>query len=78
MIGAIDTGKLFELVWAAGLAGIAFCGVFAVAILGVARVTDMRQAGRSAAAALYLGLSVLALVAFAAAVVFGIAMIVQK
>jgi hypothetical protein len=78
MIAAIDTGKLFELVWAAGLAGIAFCAVFAVAILGVTRLTDMRQAGRGTAAALYLGLSVLALVAFAAAVVFGIAVIIQK
>jgi hypothetical protein len=78
MISAIDTGQLFELVWAAGLAGIGFCTVFAFAILGVTRAGERRRERRAAAAWLYLGLAIVALVAFAGAVIWGITVIVHK
>jgi hypothetical protein len=78
VIAAIDTGKLLELVWVAGLAGIGFCGVFAFAILGITRAGELRRERRAAAASLYLGLAIVALVAFVGAVVWGIVVTVSK
>ncbi|MEA2254913.1 MAG: hypothetical protein QOG35_958 [Solirubrobacteraceae bacterium] len=77
-LAAIDWGKLLELVWAGGLAGVAVAIAFAVMILGATRATDSRRADRGAAA---MGFAVLAVVAgllFAGGVVFGISVIVSK
>jgi hypothetical protein len=78
MIAAVDTGKLFELVWAALLAGVAVSVLFAVLIVGATRATDLRKAERPAAAGVLLGVSVAAGLACIAAVAFGISVIVSK
>ena len=58
MIAAIDVGKLFELVWAAALAGIAVGVTFSLVIIGVARAEDCRRNRRSGSATAYAALSV--------------------
>ena len=78
MIAAVDTAKLFELVWAALLAGVAVSVLFAVLIVGATRATDMRKAARPGQAGLLLGMSVLAGLACIAAVAFGLTVIVSK
>ena len=78
MIAAVDTGKLFELVWAALLAGVAVSVLFAVLIVGATRATDQRKADRRGAAGLLLGMSFAAGLACLAAVGFGLAVIVSK
>jgi hypothetical protein len=75
---AIDWGKLVELVWAAGLAGVAVAVVFSLMILGVTRAADLRRADRGGAAASFAILALLAALAFAGGVVFGISVIVSK
>jgi len=75
---AIDWGKLGELVWASAVAGIAVAIVFAALILGATRASDHRRAGQSTIATAYLTLAVLAGLAFAGGVVFGISVIVSK
>jgi hypothetical protein len=75
---AIDWGKLLELVWASALAGIAVAIVFAVLIFGGTRASDHRRARASATAAGHMALAVVAALAFAGGVVFGIAVIVSK
>ncbi|MEN3280267.1 MAG: hypothetical protein V7607_1407 [Solirubrobacteraceae bacterium] len=75
---AIDWGKLLELVWASAVAGIAVAIVFAALILGATRASDHRRTGASTAATAYLTLAVLAALAFAGGVVFGISVIVAK
>lgn len=78
MIAAIDTGQIAELIWVAALAGIGFCGVFAVALLGATRSGEMRRDGRGTAAAAYGALTIVSVLAFCAAVVYGISVIVTK
>ena len=78
MIAAVDTAKLFELVWAALLAGVAVSVLFAVLIVGATRATDLRKAERPAAAGVLLGVSVAAGLACIAAIVFGLSVIVSK
>jgi hypothetical protein len=75
---AIDWGKLLELVWASAVAGIAVAIVFAALILGATRASDYRRTGESTAATAHLTLAVLAALAFAGGVVFGISVIVSK
>ncbi len=77
-LAAIDWGKLFELVWAALLAGAAVAAAFALVILGVTRASDMRRDARGGAATAYLALAAMAGLAFAAGVVFGISVIASK
>jgi Na+/H+-dicarboxylate symporter len=77
-LGAIDWGKLLELVWAAAAAGIAVAIVFATLIVGATRASDERRAGHAGAAAAYTALAALATLGFAAGVAFGIWVIVSK
>jgi SNF family Na+-dependent transporter len=78
MIAAVDTGKLFELVWAAVLAGAALSTLFALLIVGAARSGDMRREQRRGAAGALLGLSVVAGLACLGAIVFGLTIITSK
>jgi hypothetical protein len=78
MLATIDVGKLFELVWAAALAGVAVAVSFSLVIIGFARAEDCRRHRRAGSATAYLALSVLAGVAFLGIVVFGISVITTK
>jgi len=78
MIAAIDVGKLFELVWAAALAGVAVAISFSLVILGAARAENCRRNGRSGSATAYAALSVIAGIVFLGIAVFGISVITAK
>ena len=78
MIAAIDVGKLFELVWAAALAGIAVGVSFSLVIIGVVRAEDCRRNRRSGSATAYAALSVVSAIAFLGIAVFGIVVITAK
>lgn len=78
MIAAIDTGKLFELVWAAALAAVAVAICFSLVIIGAARAEDCRRNRRSGSATAYATLSVLAGLAFLGIAAFGITVITAK
>lgn len=78
MIAAIDTGKLFELVWAAALAGVLVAVCFSLVIVGFARGTECRRNDRSAAATAYGALTIVSLLLFFGIAVFGITVIASK
>ena len=78
MIAAIDVGKLFELVWAAALAGVAVGVCFSLVIIGVVRAEDCRRNRRSGSATAYAALSVVSGIAFLGIAVFGIIVITAK
>jgi hypothetical protein len=78
MIAAIDSGKLFELVWASAIAGVFVAICFSLVIVGVTRVSECRRNDRSLAATAYGLLSVLAVVGFLGSAVFGISVIASK
>ena len=74
----VDTKALLDVVLASLAAGIGVTAVFSTAIFGFARFADMRRDRRPVAAAGFALLSVLALSACAAAVVFGIVVMTTK
>jgi hypothetical protein len=78
MIATIDVSKLFELVWAAALAGVGVAICFSLIIIGAARAEDCRRNRRSGSATAYATLSVVAGIAFFGIVVFGISVIMAK
>ena len=78
MLAAVDTKALLQLVWVAPLAALTVALTFSLVIHGAARSSDARRAGRSAAATAYGALAVLAALAFAAAVLFGVLVITSK
>jgi threonine/homoserine/homoserine lactone efflux protein len=78
MIAAIDAGKLFELVWAAALAGVAVAICFSLVIIGAARAEDCRRNRRSGSATAYAALSLIAGAVFLGIAVFAISVITAK
>ena len=77
-LAAIDFGQLFELVWAAALAGVVVAGSFALGLVGFARAAERRADRQGALATAYGVLGFLGIGLFLAAVVFGISVIVAK
>ena len=78
MLAAVDTGKLFELVWAALLAGVATSALFATLLVAATRATDLRREGRHGAATGAYAVAAVAAVACLAGIAFGITVIVSK
>ena len=78
MLAAIDSGRLIEVVWASVLAGVGITAAYALVVLGSARSLQARRAGQPALAAAYAGLAVLMLCVFAAAVAYGVHVMLTK
>jgi hypothetical protein len=77
-LAAVDTDALLQLVWVAPLSAIIVALTFSLIIHGAARSGDSRRAGRPLAATAYGALAILAALAFAATVVFGVVVITSK
>jgi hypothetical protein len=78
MATIVETKELVETVIASLVAGVGMTAIFSVAIWGGARFVDFNRDGRPVAAAAAAAVSVLALGATLAAVVFGIVVMTSK
>ena len=78
MIAAIDTGALVELMWAAPAAVLAVTISWGLVIRGMTRAFEAQRERRSAAVALHALVAVVGLALFAAAVAFGLVIMVSK
>jgi hypothetical protein len=74
----VDTTALWQTIAAALVAGVGTTLVFSLAILGVARFAEASREGRSLESALFAGLTVLGLLATAAAIAFGVIVMTTK
>jgi hypothetical protein len=78
MLAAIDWDTIGQLLWVAPLGGFGVATSFALLILGVARADEARRERAGVAAAAYSTLALVAGLAFAAVVVFGVQVIATK
>ena len=79
MIGAIvDTADLWEAVWTAAVAGVGVTAAYGAALLGIDRAVEFGRAGRPLEATVYGVVAVLGGGVVAAALVFGIVLMVDK
>ena len=78
MLAAIDIGQLLEVVWVSVLAGVGITTAYSLVVLGSARSLQARRSGQSGAAMAYAGLAVLMFCLFAAAVAYGVHVMLAK
>ena len=78
MLAEIQWDMIGELLWAAPLAALAVSITFSLMIMSSARATDAQRAGAGTVAMLYSVVAIVAGLAFAVVVVFGVAVIVNK
>jgi hypothetical protein len=78
MIAAIDAGQLAEVVWVSLLAGVGITAAYSFVVLGSARSAEARRAGHSGAALGFAALAVVMLCVFAAAVAYGVHIMLSK
>ena len=76
---AADSGTaLWQMLYSSVIASVGVSVVFALAVLGLIRTSEMRRAERSNAAAAYGVLAAVALLAALACVVYGLVLMAQK
>jgi hypothetical protein len=78
MLAAIDSGQILEVVWVSLLAGVGITAAYSLIVLGSARSLQARRSGHAAAAAAYAGLAGLMFLLFAAAVIYGVHIMLSK
>jgi hypothetical protein len=74
----VSSSQLVEVVWVSLASGLAITAIFSLVIRWSASFDAARRDGRDGAAALYGGLSVLALVVFFVGVVLGVRIMLKK
>ena len=76
MLAAVDFHALFEVVWVSFVAGVGVTVLFSVAIYGFGRADEARRNGEATVG--YVTLAIVSLVVFGAAVVYGVAVMLNK
>ena len=77
-LAAVEVSALLEVVWVSLVAGVGVTAMFSLVVLGSARSAEARRSGRAAAAWGYGSLATLALLVFAAGVIFGVQVMLSK
>jgi uncharacterized membrane protein YidH (DUF202 family) len=72
------TAAILRVLWTSVVASMVVTIAFSLGILGLVRWSEVRSDGRRAEASAYALLAALALVAFVAAVVYGLILLTQK
>ena len=78
MLGVVELGQIVEVIWVSLVAGVFVTTAYSIVVLGGARSAEARRSGDGTATLLWGGVAVLAFVAFAAAVGFGVHIMLSK
>jgi hypothetical protein len=74
----VQLSHLLEVIWVSLVAGVFVTVTFSFVVLGSARSTEARRTGHGRVALAYAGVAVVAFVVFAAAVAFGVNVMLSK
>jgi hypothetical protein len=77
VLAAVQAGDLLEVIWVSLVAGVFVTLTFSLVVAGSARSAEARRTGQGSGL-LWGGLALLAFAAFAAAVVFGVHIMLSK
>jgi hypothetical protein len=78
MLATVDSGQLLEVAWVSLVASITVTCAFSLVVLFSGRSAEARRSGSGRAAAFYAGMAAVAMLAFAAVVVFGVHIMLTK
>ena len=74
----LGTAPLLKMIFSSLIGGVSVALVFSIAVFGVIRSSDMRNAHRPGASARFAALGMLALVASAAIAIAGLILVIHK
>ena len=77
-MAAIDFHALGQVVWVSLVAGVSATVLFSLVIFGADKAGDARRAGQEGQAVAYSALALLSMLVFLAAVVFAVAVMLNK
>jgi tetrahydromethanopterin S-methyltransferase subunit D len=78
VLAVVKAGDILEVIWVSLVAGVFVSIAYSLVVVGGARSAEARRNGDGTAALVWAGLAVLAFAAFAAAVVFGVHIMLSK
>jgi hypothetical protein len=78
VFGTVQAGDILEVIWVSLAAAVVVSTVFSLVVVGSARSAEARRNGHGTATLVWGGLAVLAFALFAAAVVFGVHIMLSK
>jgi hypothetical protein len=78
MLAAVDVGQIVQVVWVSVLAGVGITAAYSLVVLGSARSLHARRSGQAGAAVAYAGLAAVMFCLFAAAVIYGVHVMLTK
>jgi hypothetical protein len=78
VLATVKSGDIFEVVWVSLAASVFVSIAFSIVVLSSARSAEARRASGGTAAVLWGALAVIGFAAFAAAVVFGVHIMLSK
>jgi tetrahydromethanopterin S-methyltransferase subunit D len=78
VIAVVKAGDILEVVWVSLVAAVFVSTVFSFVVVGGARSAEARRNGSGTAAVVWAGLAVLAFALFAAAVAYGVHIMLSK
>jgi hypothetical protein len=78
VFAVVKASDIVEVVWVSLVAGVLVCFAYALVVLGTARAADARRNGHGAASLAFGALAAIALAVCAAAVVYGVHVMVTK
>ena len=78
LLAAVEAGDIFEVVWVSLVATAVVTAAYSFVVLGLARSADAARRGRGPIAIVYAGFALLAFCVFAATVVIGVNIMLNK
>jgi hypothetical protein len=78
MLAVVKAGDILEVIWVSLVAAVVVSTVYSFVVVGSARSAEARRNGHGAAAAAWGGLAVIAFALFAAAVAYGVHIMLSK
>jgi len=78
VIAVVELSQIVEVIWVSLVAGIGISTAYSLVVLGTARSADARRAGRSVTAFAYGTMALVFLLVFAAAVAYGVHIMLSK
>jgi tetrahydromethanopterin S-methyltransferase subunit D len=78
VFAAVEAGDILEVIWISVIASVFVTTTYSFVVLGTARSAEARRNGEGTGAFVWGGVALLALLLFAAAVVFGVHTMLSK
>jgi hypothetical protein len=78
VFAAVEAGDILEVIWISVIASVFVTTTYSCVVLGTARSAEARRNGEGTGAFVWGGVALLALLLFAAAVVFGVHIMLSK